>query len=533
MVFEEIVVDDEFIKDMDYYREIEEGHDLVQGSSYNPNYFSEKMLGIKPYSWQVYVMELFRRSIDKRARKLKIDMTEIDNYEGGKITIDVDGKEFVIITSRQIGKSTLIAIMSIWVTMFNKVKGTLFENTSIIIVSASDDQAKKLLREINRLLLVGDGKMASYLDGEEMVFGKNYFTKLLSKDDPNNTTMITFNKHEDKHGDYLLKGSLHGSTIKSYPPTSKVLGETASVIWIDEAAFTDKITDTFVFDYLYPVGNSTNAIRGYTSTPWATSGFFYKMVDPDGVYDNDHALVTCFTIDAIRIENINQYDNVMKIINTLNQDGKINQVQRAYYCRFVKGEKSYFNPEKVTNCFENEEIMLDRFGGSCDLGVDFGGQTTSKTVLTISYLDDHDVIHRIYHKTYGVGKDDSIISDIEELMTRFKIERIVPDDCPQGDYLIRDMKDKGWNVQPMNFRTDKIKKYGAFRSKLNREEIYTYPDEDLKTEMYSLEFIEGVRNTMIRHAPGYGDDLIDSFLLSCYFFLNDTVGGNYYDMDDY
>jgi len=533
MTYEEIVVDNDFIHEMEVYREIEEGIGLVQGSSINPSFFAEKMVGMKPYSWQVYVMELFRRSIKERAIKLELDISNMGSEEDdGYIKIDVDGKEFIIITSRQIGKSTLIAIMSLWVTLFNKVSSTIFENTSIIIVSASDQQAKKLLRDVNRLLIIGDAKMATYVDDDEPIFGKHYFTDLLSKDDPNNTEMITFTKHdEDKHGKFLLAGSKHGSTIKSYPPTSKVLGESASVIWIDEAAFSDKVTDLFVFDYLYPVGNATNAIRGYTSTPWATSGFFYRMVDPDGVYNNKNVIVACFTIDAIRIENKNQYDNSMKIINQLNADGKMHEVQRAYYCRFVKGEKSFFDPEKVNEVFDNDMQSLTSFKGDCDVGIDFGGQKSSKTVVTISMLDDDGHIHRLYEHHYGVQQDLTLLDDIKDLMKDFNIQRVVVDSCPEGDFLIRRMEEElHWDVTHFVFRTDKVKKFNAFRSMVNKGKVHSYQDEDLKTEMGALEHTTGGQRSLIAHAPGYSDDYIDSFIISCYNFIqDDTDRVGFYD----
>jgi len=113
------------------------------------------------------------------------------------------------------------------------------------------------------------------------------------------------------------------------------------------------------------------------------------------------------------------------------------------------------------------------------------------------------------------------VSDIEELLTRFNVQRIIPDDCPAGWYRIKEMQKKQWNIQPMSFKADKVKKYGAFRSMLNKGYVDSYEDEDLRVEMLGMEFSEGQRSTIIRHAPGYSDDLIDSFIMSCYFFLNE------------
>ena len=127
----------------------------------------------------------------------------------------------------------------------------------------------------------------------------------------------------------------------------------------------------------------------------------------------------------------------------------------------------------------------------------------------------------------------SLLSDIELLLSKFNIQRIIPDDCPAGWYRIKEMKNKGWNVHPMNFKADKVKKYGAFRNMLNRGDILSYRDDDLRTEMMSMQFMEGQRSTIIRHAPGYTDDLIDSFVMSCYFFLQENEGAKFYDLDEY
>lgn len=534
MVFVELVVDEGFVLRMDSYRVLPRGVGLVEGSSVSPVFFAERMLGVRPYSWQVYVMELFRRAVLDRAERLELDVSGLVPEGDGSLVVRVDGREFVILTSRQIGKSTLVAVLSLWVTLFNKVPGTLFFNTSVLIVSASDDQSKKLLREMGRLLLLGDSKMSGYLgsDGESL-FGNEYFSRLLSDSDPNNTSTITFKKYDSEvHGSYLLKGSLQGSSIKSYPPTSKVLGETASVLWVDEAAFTDRISDTFLYDYLYPVGNSTNALRGYTSTPWTTSGFFYRMVDPDGIYDEGDFLVCCFTIDAIRLENPSYYASVMKTIKGLEADGEIDKVQRAYYCRFVKGEKTFFVPEKVNDCFDSSLSLSTGCGLPCDLGVDFGGQVASKTVVTISRFDEvTGLVTRLYSHSYPVQEDMGLLDDISELMSRFNVQRVVVDDCPAGDFLIRVMEqDRGWLVTRMNFRTDKVKKYTAFRNLVNRGLFVSYPDNELKVEMNALEVSSGGSRSVIKHAPGYSDDLVDSLVISCYHFLSDELSGaKFYD----
>jgi len=511
MAIKEITVDEAFIESMEEYRVPNKDVGLFQACSDNVVVFAEHMLGVRLYAWQVYFLT--------RVSKAML------NRKG-------DNPEFVAITSRQIGKSTALAILYLWSTVFNKCPSNDFKyHTNGVVTSASNDQAKKLLNEVKGLIRQGDIFMKEKYQNEDgsPKFGHidvkgsyvGLLQGLLSENDPNNTQQITFKAGDESTG-VFLKDSKTGSVIKSYPPTSVVLGETFTMVGIDEAGKTDKITDMFFDEFLYPTGNFNNAVRLYTSTPWVSSGFFYRAVDPDETYNHEDLYdIALFSIDAIKLENENYYRTVKKTIDAMVRVGKNDEVQRAYYCRFVKGEASYFDPEKVMPTFSSELNMREEYEGECDMGVDFGGEGVSKTVITISRLREDGVAERIYHKTYQVGEDMSLVSDIQDLLSRFNIQRIVPDDCPAGWYRIKEMKQKQWNIQPMNFKADKVKKYGAFRSMLNKGMIDCYLDEDLRTEMLSMEFMEGQRSTIIKHAPGYSDDLIDSFIMSCYFFLNE------------
>lgn len=508
-----ITVNEEFINLMKEHYTPDTSVGLIEACSKNVIVFSERMLGLRPYAWQAYWLRRIQEAVDEK--------TPI--------------REFLALTSRQVGKSTALAILAVWMCVYNKYPGTIGKNTIFGVVSASDVQAKKLLYEMKKLMRIGDRYMeANYQDSEKNpLFGKGFFANLLDESEPNNTTTITFKPWKPKvHGPFLLKGSESGSIIKSYPPTSSVLGETFTVVVIDEAGKTDKISDQFFYDYMYPTGNSTNAIRIYTSTPWVCSGFFYRLVDPENIYGESAKDLVIFTIDALQLENPDYYKTVMQTVDQLNRDGKTDEVQRAYYCRFVKGEAAYFKPDKVMDMFVREYEQFEEYEGECDMGIDFGGQVTSRSVITISALHEDGKVRRLYRKMYDVGKDNKMIEDVEALLKRFNVQRIIPDDCPQGDFMIREMEEKGWNVHRMSFRKEKVKKYGAFRSSMNRGEIESFEDDDLKTEMLALEIAEGSRQSKIQHAPGYTDDLIDSFVMSCYFFVQEEGGVKLFTLED-
>lgn len=510
MSIKSLQVTPEFIQEFSADLAPDKSKGLIQNASHSPMLFAELFLGIKLYSWQIYFLKKILSAVNK----------------------ETDNREFIAITSRQIGKSTCLAIFSLWACMFNKYPGTISNQTLVGIASASDVQAKKLLYEMKKLIRIGDKYIEStYLDSEQKAIYVDLLSSLLDENEPNNTTTITFRPSTATSGDYFLKGSRAGSMIKSYPPTSGVLGETFSIVIIDEAGWAEKITDQFFYDFMQPTGNSTDAIRIYTSTPWASSGFFYRLVDPDDMYPETEADISQFDIDSIQLENPAYHKTVQKRIKKLEEDGKMDEIQRAYYCRFVKGETSYFEPDKVLKVFTPELQRVQEYSKECDLGVDFGGQVTSRTVLTISTLMKDGVIVRLYHRVYDVQKDLSLLDDIEYLMKKFNIQRVIPDDCPAGDFLIRIMEEKGWNIQRMNFRSEKVKKYGAFRAALNKGKVQSYTDADLKTEMLSMEFNNGSTQSKIQHAPGYTDDLIDSFVMSAYFYTNEDESVKVFDYD--
>lgn len=509
----ETKVTQEFIDEMKQHEEKPEGKGLLEACAENVVLFSKHMLGFPLYAWQIDFLIRLQRALHKKTTN----------------------REFAAITSRQIGKTEgVVAIFNLWALVFNKAPMSMGSNTQTLVVSASDKQSKDLIKRMRTMMRLGDSHMKTKF-GYEL-----FYTRLIDKKGSNNTEQITFYSANSSDPDSpdvedtpLLLGSKLGSQMVSFPPTSKVLGSTASIIIVDEIGRTDKISDAFLEEELSPVGDANDALKVYISTPWVLSGFFYRIIDPDEVYEESGVDKVMFTCEALKIENPKQYATIMKKIKKWNLDGKTAEVQRQYYCRFVKGEQTFFSPDAVKMCFEDNYEPVETFKGECDMGVDFGGQTTSKTVITISQMTDKGEIRRLYKKTYGVGEDNNLIADIAELLKVFNVQRIIPDDCPQGDYLIREMIDKGWIVTPMSFASDKVKKYTAFRALLNRGKIKSFSDDNLKEEMFALESHQGIRNMMIKHAAGYNDDEIDSFVLSCYHFLLEDSGGRYFDMDEY
>jgi len=339
-MLKETIVDENFIKEMQQYKEKPVGKGLLEASNDSVILFAEYMLGVKLRAWQVYTLVMMQQILE------------------GKTPY----REGVILTSRQIGKTTLDAVFSAWVIIFNKKPSGIANNSPVGIVSASDDQAKKLLNEIKRLLILGDKFMEKHYkdsDGKPM-FGVNFLQECIDKKGANNTDTITLCKYDEKkHGKYLLKDSGIGTFVKSLPPTSAILGNTFALSIVDEAGKSDKIPDIVFLDFLSPTTDEFEAPTFYTSTAWNPSGIFYEKCDIDDEHPNPSVWRCMFTIEAIKLEAPKRYAATLKKIEEMNADGKTAEVQRAYYCRFVKGETVYFDPEKVKGMFTTEYQMYE------------------------------------------------------------------------------------------------------------------------------------------------------------------------------
>lgn len=512
--YSEHVVTIDFITDMNIRVEenLDKNKSIFENSSEDICLFSKYLLGIDLYAWQIEFLYDIQDSI--------------------KNTSDI--REFIALTARQLGKTTCLLVIIAWVLIFNKLPVGMSNSTQVAVISATDKQAKKLLKKLKLLLIAGERYMHRTYKGEfttsaqhELGAGK-FFSALLDYKAENNKTVISIKAHFEGVQVPLLNEAYGNSIAESHPPTAGVLGETVSLLIVDEAGRHDLIDDDFFTDELNPIGDHADAISIYTSTPWGPLGYFYERCDPNKEFFSEASLY-CYSIEALKNESHEgakrQYKKAQKRISDYEAAGKHDTVTQVYYCGFVKGALNYFDLDRVSEMFDEDLIRLQEFEGPCDIGVDFGGQVKSKTSITISRLnEDTGHITRLFEKHYPVKGDDDLLDDIALLMTRFNIQRVVVDDCPAGHTHIRTMeRDLGWTVTRMQFSTSKVQKYGAFRVKLNKGLLSSYPDRPLKTEMNNLQQSSTATRSQIKVARNKTDDIIDSFVISCYNFLDDKV----------
>jgi hypothetical protein len=105
-------------------------------------------------------------------------------------------------------------------------------------------------------------------------------------------------------------------------------------------------------------------------------------------------------------------------------------IRRQYYCEFIQGTNQFFDPDDVDGIFTDALEKTKDYDKPVDVGVDFGGSSSSHTVVTVSHFDEErGRIERIWHKRYGVQEDLNLVKDIATLRKIFDVQRIILEQC--------------------------------------------------------------------------------------------------------
>ena len=168
-------------------------------ASKNPSYFAHHFLGITPYRYQHMILKRYR--IDKDTRP---------------------PNRLAICKPRQIGISVCLAALAIWYVMCSNIKTGVQNNCKVGIISRSDDQAKKLMSDI-----------------QNMIFNAKMDLRFMLKTDKR----VPLNKKE-----------IHFTTgwIKCYAPTDSARGECEiadAEILLQDGTY-KKIKDIEIGDYI-------------------------------------------------------------------------------------------------------------------------------------------------------------------------------------------------------------------------------------------------------------------------------------------
>ena len=403
----------------------------------------------------------------------------------------------LVVKARQLGFTTAVALFVFWAAFFNKFKSGVHKNTKMGVISKEDDAAKKVLLTVRDLVHQGDARMSMLLKGRKE-WTQTFFSGNFKE--PNTTEVLTLRNL---------------SFIKSFPPTEKVRGNSFDVVFVDEAAFLRcEDPDGFYYKVIEPTTVDTNGKIVILSTPNGQSGFFYNLADPLNKSPK-HEFKRAFYHYSVSHD-----EKYLKFVEKQRRIMDIADFEQEYCCSFVSSKSNFFIPQKVDAAIDPVVEQEDWHNFDFVAGIDFG-MTNSRTVISLATQKEGKICVPYIYRFKAEADVNLVVPKLEELRSAgWRIVKIVADDCPQGNAIIKQLEAQGWYVEPFNFRKDKNKYYVSFRSYLNDGLLRLPKHETLISEMHELRQEETKQAKLSIHKPTNGtDDCIDSVVMACSPFL--------------
>jgi hypothetical protein len=224
----------------------------------------------------------------------------------------IDNRFSIILKSRQLGMSTLVAAFATWMVLFQKDKNILIIATKLSVAQNFIKKVKTILRNIPPWLLL-----------PEVV--------------SNNKQLIEFS---------------HGSSIKAIP-TSDDAGrsEALSLLIVDEAAFVKNFDELWMG--LYPT-LSTGGRAIILSTPNGVGGQYYKL------YTDAEAGLNEFKGIKLPWDVHPERDNEWFEKETKNFSKR--QISQEFLCDFASSGENFINDDDMAWLFNMIRPPVDRWG---------------------------------------------------------------------------------------------------------------------------------------------------------------------------
>ena len=460
----------------------DEEKEMYHVMSLAPKVFSMKKAKEHPFKWAYHVVGIKPR-----------------DYQFKMLDYMFKKSKVAAVTSRQIGKSTMVGLFAFWAAYNNMYPSGPQKDTKIVIISQTEDAAKKLLRDIDGFITLADQRMSIYTKNSPR-FENNYFRSRLVTD----PTQFEIR---------WSKGS-----IKVFPPTTRVRGNTADILIIDEAAFLkNPDPDYFFASEASPTTTATGGKIFLYSTPKSTNGFFHDIIKPNNKWPLEgwSRLWFPWTIlnDGVMLSHIwEERDRYISKGDEL--DFKI-----EYEASFLSGKHSYFNPEIINSCIVPELQEQFKWDVPVTVGIDFG-DVHSRTVVTFVHYDlKADKIQLLWYKEFPAGYNNANLPDFLDTLKkqlRFFPKNVIVDDCVGGKTAIELLKRRGYFITPFQFAKSKHEYYEYLKVAFSQQKVQLYKDPTLIAQLKALESVETISgNVQIRKPIGGRDDIVDSLMMAC------------------
>lgn len=246
----------------------------------------------------------------------------------------------VLVAPRQTGKSRSLSLLACWWAV--RRPGQV-----VLVVSASEDAAKRLLRQVRAVL-----------------------------EHPLLADVVA----DEQAGVVVLS---NGSQIRAVPASDKAIrGWSVDLLLVDEAAW---VSDDLLEGAALPTtGARPDARIVLSSSPWDASGFYYRMAmlgeagDDPGVRTFRWSLrdAPWITEDRVRLMRLT--------MSPL-------RFRAEYEAEFVDGGSGLFSRTALLEAVADYGMRnpLAASGGNVVLGCDWGNRRDSHAVVALGVLDDH------------------------------------------------------------------------------------------------------------------------------------------------
>jgi len=439
----------------------------------HPSYFAHHFLGITPYRYQHQILRRFAKGYIFQSDRI------------------------IITKSRQIGISICLACLAVWFAFTNQAKSGPYKNTKVGIISRSDDQAKKLMAEIQKLVWNSPQKIDSFVK-------KDRRSPLSKKE-------IHFNN----------------GWVKCFAPTDACRGETFDLLILDEAAF---VTDEIFADAMEPTVSAVSGKIILSSTPNGQKGFFFELFDPFDMRKTHE--YKRFWYHWQMCENEAQKKIIKQKLKHSKNTGNLKSFEQEYNAKFTVDEEAFFEDQDVERGLDRELTSVYEWRATpCSVGIDYGFTKSATCVTVVSRMKRGiQVLFQYAH----VNFDENLLMDenwehsIPNLMKRYNVQFIVTDDCPMGARTNKQLENEGYPIVLFNFRSDQFvgernRGYYLFRTALRKGEI-KYPEfRKLMAEMKTLQEtrMEGGKYFKVKAPRNYSDDRCDSMMIASFPFLSE------------
>ena len=413
-----------------------------------------------------------------------------------------DNRFNIILKSRQLGLSTLVAAYAVWQACFYKEKNILIIATKLAVAQNFIRKVKTYLKSMPKWLLV--------------------------------PTIIANNKQQVEFS--------NGSQIKAVP-TSEDAGrsEALSLLIVDEAAFVRNFDELWMG--LYPT-LSTGGRAILLSTPNGVGGQYHEIYTKANRKENEfNAIKLMWDVHPERDDNWFEKE-------TKNMSQK--QVAQELLCDFSSSGDTFLSSEVIENLRIQTKNPIEKSGPGGNIWYWEYPVEGSTYVLSADIArgdsGDYSAFHVINAKTAAVSCEfkgkippDQFASVVYDIGKRFYNSLICPENNAYGYTMLVKLHELGYKNIYFSSEKEKyrylygegnnIGKAGFTTSKESRDKILANFEDVLRNntlKTYSSRLCAELKTFIwngkkITAMKGYNDDLIMSLAIGCWISLN-TAG---------